>query len=135
VNKQLIHKKDTGLILQHHQTLDNRLNILTSRLGRISKVASSHNDVNLVELLGDIRNATPGSVMITNISCQDGTRVMVEGMAMNNEAVDLFVSLLEKSRIIATVTLLEARKQDGPKGLITYQLGCKLINRRPGLPG
>jgi hypothetical protein len=37
--------------------------------------------------------------------------------------------LLEKTHFISSVTLLEARKQDGQKELITYQLSCKLANR------
>ena len=74
----------------------------------------------------DIRKATPGSVRITGLSCRDGSRVQIEGLAMSNEAVSLFVNLLEKSHNITSVTLLEARKQDGQNGLIVYQLSCKL---------
>lgn len=135
VNKQLIAKQDTELMLQQHQNLDGRLNVLSTRLDRLSQISASHNDVNLVEMLDDIRKSTPGSVMISSISCQDGSRVLVEGLATSNEAVNLFVDLLEKSRIISSVALLEARKQDGQKNLITYQIGCKLVNRSPGSPG
>ncbi|MBN2019693.1 MAG: pilus assembly protein PilM [Sedimentisphaerales bacterium] len=134
-DKEVMARHDTELMIQQHQNLDSRLDILSTRLKRLSQISASYNDVNLVELLDDIRNATPGSVMITSISYTDGTRLIVEGLAMSNEAVDLFVGLLEKSRVISMVTLLEARKQDGQKGLIIYQLGCKLKNRSPGVPG
>ena len=134
-NKQLISKQDTELMLQQHQNLDGRLNVLSTRLERLSQISASHNDVNLVDMLDDIRKSTPGSIMISSISCQDGSRVLIEGLGMSNEAVNLFVDLLEKSRIVSSVTLLEARKQDGQKNLITYQISCKLVNRSPGSPG
>jgi len=87
-------------------------------------------DVNWADLLGEIRMATPSSVRITGLSSQDGSRVMIEGLAMSNEAVNLFVNLLEKSHGIASVALLEAREQDGQGRFIVYQLSCKLGIRR-----
>jgi type IV pilus assembly protein PilM len=128
VNKQVIARQDTDLMLQRHRGLDSQLNVLSTRLKRLAQISQSYNDVNFVELFDDIRNATPGSVMITSISCQDGSRMLVEGLAMSNEAVNLFIGLLERSRIITSVTLLETRKQEGQKGLIIYQLGCTLRN-------
>jgi Tfp pilus assembly protein PilN len=134
-NTQFIAKQDTELMLQQHQNLDGRLNVLSNRLERLSQISASHNDVNLVDMLDDIRKSTPGSVMISSIYCQDGSRVFVDGLAMSNEAVNLFVDLLEKSQLISSVALLEARKQDGQKNLITYQISCKLVKRSPGSPG
>ena len=124
--KQLIAGQDTEVMVEQHQQLDAKLKMLSSRLDRLGAIMASHRDVNWVDVFEDIRKATPGSVRITGLSCGDGSRVQIEGLAMSNEAVSSFVNLLEKSYNIASVTLLEARKQDGQNGLIVYQLSCKL---------
>ena len=124
--EQLVQRQDTDVMLEQQQMLDAKIKVLSTRFDRIAQVSASHRDVNWVEVFEDIRKATPGSVRITGLSCQDGSRVVIEGMATSNEAVNLFVSLLEKSRAIASVVLLEARKQDGQSGLIIYQINCKL---------
>jgi len=124
--KQLIAGQDTEVMVGQHQQLDARLKVLSSRLDSLAQISASHRDVNWAEVFEDIRKATPASVRITGLSCGDGSRVQIEGLAMSNEAVSLFVDLLEKSHNIASVVLLETRKQDGQSGLITYQLSCKL---------
>jgi Tfp pilus assembly protein PilN len=124
--EQLIAGQDTEVMVDRHQQLDARLKVLSSRLDSLAQISASHRDVNWAEVFEDIRKATPASVRITGLSCGDGSRVQIEGLAMSNEAVSLFVDLLEKSHNIASVALLETRKQDGQSGLITYQLSCKL---------
>jgi Tfp pilus assembly protein PilN len=52
--------------------------------------------------------------------------MQIEGLAMSNEAINSFVSALEKSPDIASVTLLETSKQDTQKGFVTYRISCKL---------
>jgi Tfp pilus assembly protein PilN len=79
-----------------------------------------------VQLFDNIRKAMPASVRITSISSPDGLRMQIEGMAMSNDAVNVFVSSLEKSPDIVSVTLLETNKQEGQKGFINYQITCKL---------
>jgi Tfp pilus assembly protein PilN len=66
---------------------------------------------------------------ITGLSSPDGVRVLVSGLARSNDAVNLFVKLLEKSRCIESVTLLETHEQEGQNGLIGYQISCKLAVR------
>jgi Tfp pilus assembly protein PilN len=127
--KQLTTGQDTEVMLEQHQQLDAKLKILTARLDRLAQISASHRDVNWAEVFDEIRKATPASVRITGLSCGDGSRVQIEGLAMSNEAVSLFVNLLEKSHNITSVVLLETRKQDGQNGLIVYQLGCKLVIR------
>ena len=118
--------RNTDKIVEKNQYLDARLQALSDRLDSIAKISASHNDVNWVQLFISIRNATPASVRIVSLSCPDGQRIQIEGLALSNDAVNLFVSSLEKSPDISTVTLLESSKQDGQKGFINYQISCKL---------
>jgi Tfp pilus assembly protein PilN len=125
VKKPLVTRRRTEVMVEQHRHLDARLKALSGRLASIEEIRSLHRDVNWAELFEDVRRATPGAVRITGLVCQDGSRMLVSGLAMSNEAVNLFVSLLEKSHSIESVALLETREQEGQGGLITYQISCK----------
>ena len=118
--------RNTDKIFEKNRHLDARLQALSDRLDSIAKISASHSDVNWVQLFTNIRNATPASVRIVSLSCPDGQRIQIEGLALSNDAVNSFVSLLEKSPGISTVTLLESSKQEGQKGFINYQISCRL---------
>jgi len=118
--------RSTDRILEKNRYLDAKVQALSNRLDSIAKISASHNDVNWVQLLENIRKATPKEVRINGLYCGDGARMQIEGLAMSNEAINSFVSALEKSTDIASVTLLETSKQDGQKGFINYQISCKL---------
>jgi Tfp pilus assembly protein PilN len=118
--------QDNDRILEKNRQLDARLQTLSSRISNISQISASHNDVNWVQLFENIRKATPVSVRINSLSSQDGLRIQIQGLALSNDAVNSFVSLLEKSPEIASVTLLETNKQEGQKGFINYQISCRL---------
>jgi hypothetical protein len=124
--RMLIEGRDTEERSEQHRQFDARIGVLSSRLDRIGQISTSHHDVNWVEALNDIRKATPRSVRINAISCQDGSRMLIEGLAMSNEAINLFVNSLEKSQSISSVVVLETWERDGQSGLITYQVSCKL---------
>jgi Tfp pilus assembly protein PilN len=129
VKQLLIEKQNTDGAILLNQHIDDKLQVLSSRLDRIAEIRALQPDVNWAELFDEIRRATPAPVRITGLSSLDGTRVLVSGLALSNEAVNLFVGLLEKSQSLKSVTLLETHEQDGPNKLITYQLSCKLAIR------
>jgi len=122
--------RSTSKMLDKNRHLDARLQALSNRLDSIAKISASNKDVNWVELFTNIRNATPASVRIVSLSCTDGQMIQIEGLALSNDAVNSFVSSLEKSPDISTVTLLESSKQEGQKGFINYQINCKLGDKK-----
>jgi Tfp pilus assembly protein PilN len=124
--EQLIEKQDTTVLLEQRKLLDRRLGAMTTRLYGIEKIRASQRDVNWAEVFDEIRRAAPGTVRITAMSCQDGSKMLIQGLALSSEAVYSFVNSLEKSPGIASVALLETREQSSQKGIITYQLMCKL---------
>jgi Tfp pilus assembly protein PilN len=119
-------KQDTEIMVEQHELLDARLKAISSRLDRIEQISASHRDVSWMVILEDIRKATPRSVRISSIFSQDSSRVQIEGLAISNEDVNLFVNLLEKTQSIISVTLLDTRRQNEQSGVIAYQLICKL---------
>jgi Tfp pilus assembly protein PilN len=127
--QSIIAKQNTEGILELHQYIDTRLEALSSRLDRIAQISATQRDVNWAQLFDEIRKATPASVRISGLSSQDGVRVLVSGLAKSNDAVNLFVGLLEKSHCIESVTLLETHEQEEQNDLIGYQISCKLAVR------
>ncbi len=117
---------DTQEKLEQHRQLDERLKALAGRLNRIAQISVSHHDVNWVGVLYDIGKATPRSVRITSLSCPNGTKIEIAGLALSNEAIYLFVESLEKIQNISSVALLKAEEQGTKRGLMTYQLSCEL---------
>jgi Tfp pilus assembly protein PilN len=128
--QSLIARQNTDGKLELHQYIDARLQALSSRLDRIEQISVSHHDVNWAQLFDEIRKAAPASVRISALSSQDGARMLLSGLAKSNDAINLFIKLLEKSSCIESVTLLETREQEGQNGLIGYQISCKLAVRR-----
>ena len=118
--------RNTDKMIEKNRYLDAMVQALSNRLDSIAKISASHNDVNWAQLLENIRKATPKEVRINGLYCGDGARMQIGGLAMSNEAINSFVSALEKSPDIASVALLETSKQDGQKGFINYQISCKL---------
>jgi Tfp pilus assembly protein PilN len=122
----LVTGQNTDAMLERNRQLDTRLQALSSRLDTIAQISASHNDVNWAQLFENVRKATPKEVRINGLYCGDGARMQIEGLAMSNEAINSFVSALEKSPDIASVTLLETSKQDTQNGFVTYRINCKL---------
>jgi Tfp pilus assembly protein PilN len=122
--------RDTDLVIEKNQLLDTRIQELSDRLGTVTQISTTHNDANWVSLLENIRKATPATVRITNLSSDDGSKMHIEGLAVSNDAVNAFVSSLEKAPNIVSVALLETNKQEGKKGYVSYQISCKLVVKK-----
>jgi Tfp pilus assembly protein PilN len=124
--KTAVAECDSESMVLQNQRLEDRVQSLTSRLERLAQISESHNDANWVQILEEIRKATPGSVRINRLSSADGTRIQIDGLAMSNDAVNLFVGLLEKSKLMASVTLLDAHRYNEQSQVVSYQISCKL---------
>jgi Tfp pilus assembly protein PilN len=124
--KAIVAECDTESMVLQNQRLEEKVQSLTNRLERIRQVSESHIDVNWVQVLDEIRKATPGSVRISRLASAEGSRIQIEGLAMSDDAVNLFVGLLEKSKLITSVTLLDAHKYNEQSQVVAYQIRCKL---------
>jgi Tfp pilus assembly protein PilN len=124
--KTIVAERDTESMILQNQRLEDKIQLLTSRLGAIGKISESHSDVNWVQVFEEIRKATPGSVRISMLASPDGSRIQIEGLAMSNDAVNLFVGLLGKSKSITSVTLLDTHKHNEQSQVVAYQISCKL---------
>jgi Tfp pilus assembly PilM family ATPase/Tfp pilus assembly protein PilN len=124
--KSVVAERDTELMILHNQRLEEKVQALTSRLDAIGKISESRKDVNWVEVFDEVRKATPGSVRITTLVSSEGSRIQIGGLAMSNDAVNLFAGLLGKSKSIASVTVLDAHKQNEQSQVVAYQISCKL---------
>jgi len=133
VKNSAIHKKQTGLSRHTHSLLieqkltDERIGQLTDRLELVNKILSSRHDLQWFGILNGIRRATPKTACITSLSSEDGSEIILGGLALSYEAAHLFVNMLSKSKHINSASLIETEKDDGDGGLVRYEINCSLV--------
>ena len=133
VEESAIHKKQTGLSRHTHSLLieqkltDERIGQLTDRLELVNKILSSRHDLQWFGILNDIRRATPKTACITGLSSEDGSEIILEGLALSYEAAGLFVNTLSISKHINSASLIETEKDDEDGGLVRYEINCSLV--------
>jgi Tfp pilus assembly protein PilN len=124
--KKIASENRTELLLLEDKRYEEKIQLMTSRLDAIGKIPDSHSDVNWVEVLDEIRKATPGSVRISTLISSEGPRIQINGLAMSDEAVNLFTGLLGKSKSIASVTVLDTHRHNEQSQVVSYEISCKL---------
>lgn len=135
LHKSIDHKRAS--LLQDMQTLvekrvleDEQISTITQKLNKIEKVLGSRHEVYWPALLSDIARRTPKTVCITGFSSGAGSSMFLEGLAISNEAVYLFVDMLNESGYIESASIFETEKDDSKNGLVRYEIGCSLAERR-----
>lgn len=131
VNKSIARKKqthslrDAPKLLSKQGLLDGQIKQLSDRPDRI-EILSESRDLQWVRILNDIRNATPKTVRITNLSDKGDSGLFLQGLALSYEGVHLFVDMLGKSEHIDSVSLRGTTKDKRGSELIRYTIDCSL---------
>jgi len=133
VNVNIARKKkqeslqDISALLKEEQSLDRRIKQLSEGPGRLNEILSSRHDGDWLGLLNDIKIRIPKTVRVTNLFSKDGSRMLLEGLALSYESVHLFVNTLDKSEQLDSASLIETEKDEEEDGLVRYAISCSLI--------
>ena len=135
LNERINRKKaqlsqDTRTLVGERALLDEQIDTITQKLGRIDGILGSRRDVYWPALLSDIARRTPKTICITGISGGAGSSMSLEGLAISNEDVYLFVDKLSESGHIESASILETEKDNNKGGLVNYEIQCSLAARR-----
>jgi Tfp pilus assembly PilM family ATPase/Tfp pilus assembly protein PilN len=132
VNENIELKKTThslnqlsGLI-KEQKLLDKQIKLLSDRPGRLHELLGSSRHIDWPQLLNEIRNRTPKSLRITELSSEGDLKVCLKGIAASYEAVHLFVDTLNESELVNTASLIETEKEEEEDGLVSYEIDCAL---------
>jgi len=136
VHKDIISKKetllqqDTQTLVKEQQMLDGQIGALSAQLDQMQKISGLRRDVDWRGVLDDVRKATPAAVRLTTLSMAEGLSMSLEGVALSDEAVNLFVKMLEKSRHIDSASLIETGKPESEKGFVSYRISCSIAQKK-----
>ena len=132
VDRGIAQRKQTGIaqdtytLLKEQELLDRQIKQLSERPARLSSILGSRHAMDWADILEDVRNRTPKTVRIINLSSRDSSRMYLEGLAISYEAIHLFVKMLNNSNYISSASLTETIKEDEGDGLIRYIIDCSL---------
>ena len=132
VDRGIAQRKQTGIaqdtytLLKEQELLDRQIKQLSERPARLSSILGSRHAMDWADILEDVRNRTPKTVRIINLSSRDSSRMYLEGLAISYEAIHLFVKMLNESNYINSASLTETIKGNERDGLIRYTIDCSL---------
>jgi hypothetical protein len=137
LNESISHKKanisrDTDTLVKERIWLDEKINTINNKLNQINKILGLHCDTDWPRLLNDIGKVTPKTVLITSLSSKANSGMSLEGLALSNEDVYLFVDKLNKSKYIDSASIVETEKDLNNNGLTSYEISCSLTARKGG---
>lgn len=135
LNEGISHKKthllqNTPALVGEQLSVNEQINTISNKLNQINGILSSHRDVDWPGLLNDIGKGTPRTVCITCLSSKADSEMSLEGLALSNEAINLFVDMLNKSEHINSASIVETKRERDNDGLASYKISCSLTTRK-----
>ena len=135
LNESIGHKKanllqDTRTLVQERICVDEKINTISNKINQINRILGSHYDTDWPMLLNDTGKGIPKTVLITSLSSKANCGMSLEGLALSNEDVYLFVDKLNKSKYIDSASIVETEKSLSNNGLVSYEINCSLTTRK-----
>jgi len=110
--------------------LTEKIKTTKNKLKQIDKILDSHNNTDWPRLLKEIARGTPKTICITNLSSKASSGISLQGLALSNKDVYLFVDTLNKSKYIDSASIVETEKDLRKNGFINYEISCSLPARK-----
>jgi Tfp pilus assembly protein PilN len=114
-------------LLVERTKLEREANSLHEELKKLNGMLHSGYTGDWSIVLDDIRRRTPESLWITNLSGGSNLGLVVKGWSISYEAIHRFVNTLSESKYIDSANLVEAEKNEGAGGLVSYSVDCSLV--------
>jgi len=128
INKKAYLLRDTHTLVRERISINKQISAISNTLNQINGALGSHCDTDWPGLLNDIGKGIPRTVCITSLSSRANSGMSLKGLALSNEAVYLFVDMLNKSEHINSASIAETKKDD--KGFISYEISCALAPKK-----
>jgi Tfp pilus assembly protein PilN len=115
-------------LLSGQRSLNEQIAYFSGKINRMNAIFEDDSIDNWPELLNDIRNKTPESVYITEMSCENGTTILVKGNALSFNSIQIFAELLCQAKSVESATVTERNKNHEIDGLVSYTINCILAS-------
>lgn len=137
LNESIKHKRaalsrNTDTLVKERIWLDGKIDTLNRKLEQTNKMLGSHSTTDWPGLMSDIGKEMPKTVCITGLTSKTDSAMSLEGLAISNEDVYLFVDKLNKSKYIDSASIVETEKDISKNGVIKYEINCSLAAKEKG---
>ncbi len=109
------------------QSVAGRIKVLDSELACLKSGWEAQGAVDWSGLLKEITSVVPSAVCITELSQEGPQEIRIEGVSRSNEAVDVFVEMLDRSDLIERAFLLRKMSARSDENVIDYTIRCRAV--------
>ncbi|MFZ0034622.1 MAG: pilus assembly protein PilM [Sedimentisphaerales bacterium] len=114
-------------LLNEQALLDKQIADVSGEFKGMNAVLKPTSFLKWEQILDEVRFAIPKKVWVTDISGDDGSKMLLYGQALSYDAVYLFVQKLNDSKHIVSASLIETKKDSQSKDLVLWSVSCSLI--------
>jgi Tfp pilus assembly protein PilN len=114
-------------LVDSKRDISEKTKLLENNLAAVQQAVADRTWRSWAALLVELAGAVPQTILIEDLDARDDKTMKIEGLAINYEAVNSFINLLEQSRKINSVSLNSAgQSMKFGGGLIDYSIICSL---------
>ena len=125
--KQNTSTNDIGILLSRARELNEKVAAIAEKKSKISELFEGRYFGDWAQLLDEIRKNIPTAMSITDLFCNDGENLTIEGHTPTRQSAYLFARLLSDTKDIKSATVEQTSKcNDG--GRLDFSINCALIN-------
>ena len=117
----------TPALIAEEKFLDQEIARLRRRVEPLRRVMKGRQETDWPAVLGAVRQATPEGVTVTQLHCNNGRNVSLQGLAPSCPATEVFVRNLEKQRLFASVSLMRVERRQNQDDRLEYRIDCLLM--------
>jgi len=104
--------------------VDQRITALEAELECLRRVSARRPQVDWYHLLADVKSAVPSVLCITELSLRGPSDIWIEGVSKSDEAVDVFLDMLNRSEHVGRASLLRKGHGNSDQTGIRYTIRC-----------
>ena len=119
----------TPALMAKEKLLDQEIARLRQHVEPLRRVMKGREPTDWPGILGAVRQATPEGVSITQVQCNDGRIVSLQGLTPSCPAAEAFVRNLECRRPFASASLVLVQKRQNRDSRLEYRIDCLLTTK------
>jgi Tfp pilus assembly protein PilN len=120
-------QKNMKELLNKRASLNKQIVSVSEKLNGMNAVLKPGSFLRWGQILDGVRFAIPEKVRVTNLSSGDNSKMLLYGQALSYDAVYRFVGKLNACKQIESASLIETKKDDKSRDLVSYSISCSLI--------
>jgi len=104
--------------------MEEQITVLEAELDCLRRASAARPQVDWCHLLADVKSAVPSVLRITELSLRGPAGICIEGVSKSDEAVDVFLDMLNRSDYIGRASLLKKGRANSDQMGIQYTIRC-----------